>query len=153
MNDLRIIIFHLVHYGAHTGDGATDADQIICFSALQFICKKIFGEFEVVEEEPVAVVDEPEPEQPLPDLADLQLISVVITPVQQQAWFREGRTDALLRLAAGDTFREWTLHRVEPSYVMFRARDSEYRVDLRPVGAVVNSDPAGGRVAPRSRRW
>ena len=109
----------------------------------------------VVEEEPVAVVaePEPEPEQPLPELTDLRLISVVITPEQQQAWFREGRTEALLRLAAGDTFREWTLHRVEPSYVMFRARGSEHRVDLRPVGAVVNSDSAGGRVAPRSRRW
>ena len=107
----------------------------------------------VVAEEPAAAVAEPEPEQPLPELTDLRLISVVITPVQQQAWFREGRTEALLRLAAGDTFREWTLHRVEPSYVMFRARGSEYRVDLRPVGAVVNSDPAGGRVAPRSRHW
>jgi hypothetical protein len=107
----------------------------------------------VVEEESVAVVTESEPEQPLPELTDLRLISVVITPVQQQAWFREGRTDALLRLAAGDTFREWTLHRVEPSYVTFRARGSEYRVDLRPVGAVVNSGPARGRVAPQSRRW
>ena len=109
----------------------------------------------VVEEEPVAVVaePEPEPERPLSELTDLRLISVVITPVQQQAWFREGRTEALLRLGAGDTFREWTLHRVEPAYVMFRARGSEYRVDLRPVGAVVNSDSAGGRVAPRSRRW
>jgi hypothetical protein len=104
-------------------------------------------------EEPASPAPEPAPEAPLPDLADLRLISVIITPSGRYAWFHEKGSEQPLRVAAGETLREWTLDDVERSHVVFRARSSEHRVDLRPVPAVDEGGAAEERVEPRKREW
>jgi hypothetical protein len=106
-----------------------------------------------VAEEPAPPAPGPEPETPLPDLADLRLISVIITPSGRYAWFQEKGNEDLLRVAAGETLREWTLDDVERSHVVFRAGSSEHRVDLRPVPAVDDGGAAEERVEPRKREW
>jgi hypothetical protein len=107
----------------------------------------------VVADEEGSAAPEPEPETPLTDLADLRLISVIITPSGRYAWFRETGNEELLRVAAGETLREWTLDDVERSHVVFRARSSEHRVDLRPVPAVDDGGAVEERVEPRKREW
>jgi hypothetical protein len=106
-----------------------------------------------VDEDAPPAASEPEPEAPLPDLADLRLISVIITPSARYAWFQEKGKEDLLRVAAGELLREWTLDDVERSHVIFRARGSEHRVDLRPVPAVDDGDAAAERATPRKREW
>jgi hypothetical protein len=106
-----------------------------------------------VVEETASPAPEPAPEAPLPDLADLRLISVIITPSGRYAWFQEKGSEQPLRVAAGETLREWTLDDVERSHVVFRARSSEHRVDLRPVPAVDEGGAAEERVEPRKREW
>jgi hypothetical protein len=93
---------------------------------------------------------EPEPEEPLPELSDLRLTSVIITPEERQAWFMVRDSDEFVRLLQGGTLREWTLDQVEESHVVFRARDAEQRLDLRPLGWGVDLAP-GERAAPRAR--
>ena len=105
----------------------------------------------VEEEEPAPVVADAEPERPLPGLEDLELVSVLITPEQRQAWFRQQGSETLLRLATDDVHREWTLRRVEPAYVIFWARGSEYRVELRSLHPTVSGDRATGRAVPQGR--
>lgn len=95
------------------------------------------------------------PEDPLPELDDLELVSVLIAPAGRQAWFLEGTADGtLLRLSEGRVFRKWTLDEVEASYAVFRARESEFRLDLRPSAGELHglNVPAGGR-SPRARQW
>jgi hypothetical protein len=93
---------------------------------------------------------EADPEEPLPELSDLRLTSVIITPDERHAWFLVSGTDEILRLSMGDTLREWLLHQVEETHVVFRARREEMRLELRPLGRGVDLAP-GERAAPRAR--
>ena len=109
-------------------------------------------EVDVAEAETVAAETdpEPEPEEPLPELSDLRLTSVIITPEGREAWFMAGDSGGLVRLPTGATLREWTLDRVEEDHVVFRGRDAEERLELRPLGRGVDLAP-GERAAPRAR--
>ena len=104
-----------------------------------------------LEEETQTPVAPPKPEAPLPDLSDLRLTSIIITPEAQEAWFRSAQSEHLVRLEAGATLREWTLREVAPSHVVFEARGSKHRVELRTVGGTAPDVPAAERAVPRGR--
>jgi hypothetical protein len=87
-----------------------------------------------------------------PDLRQLTLISVMITPSERSAWFRAPTGGQPLRRVPGDEIQEWTLVGIQPDSVVLRAQNTEKRLELRTAEPPPPKPVPGARTQLRRRK-